>query len=125
MGKVILMHEIGFTHMLDFEADSDNLDFYYKHIECDCIDITRPYKLQKETGKCENIIFILDDEGALKENPKVNLFGSIAYGYPLCGNILVAKEEYTEEDVITVGLTEEDIKEFSIAMMEMVDKLKG
>lgn len=122
--KLMLIPERGNFKMLDFEPGDNDLDFFYKHIGCDLIDIVRPYALQKETGTCENIILIVDDEGLLKANPKPNIFASLAYGYPIYGKVLVAKEQARDDGIYTVGLTEEDTKEFNEAMLEMIDNIR-
>jgi hypothetical protein len=122
--KLMLIPERGHFKMLDFEPGDNDLDFFYEHLKCDLIDIVRPYALQKELGKCENVILIVDDESLLKANPKVNIFASLAYGYPIYGKALIGKEQARDDGIYTVGLTEEDTKEFNEAMLEMIDRIK-
>jgi hypothetical protein len=123
--KLMLIPERGHFKMLDFQPGDNNLDFFYEHIKCDLIDIVRPYALQKESGKCKNLILIVDDESLLKANPKVNIFASLAYGYPIYGKVLVGKEQARDDGIHTVGLNEEDTKAFNEAMLEMIDNIKN
>lgn len=123
--KLMLIPERGHIKMLPFEPGENDLDFFYEHLNCDLIDIVRPYMLQKETGKCKNIILIVDDEGLLKANPKPNIFASLAYGYPIFGKAIVAKEQARDDGIYTVGLNENDAKEFNEAMLEVIDNIKN
>lgn len=121
--KLMLLDTIGRIKMLEFEPGDNDLDFFYKHIECDLIDIVRPYALQKMSNTCKGIILIVDDEGLLKSHPKANLFASLAYGHTLCGNVLVAKEQARDDGIYTVGLNENDVQEFNEAMLLLIDNL--
>lgn len=122
--KLMLIKSNNIMEMLDFEPGDNDLDFFYKHIKCDFIDIIHPYTLQKESGKCKNLVLIVDEESLLKANPKVNIFASLAYGYPIFGNVLLAKEQARDDGIYTVGLNEEDVKEFNEAIVDMLDKIK-
>lgn len=123
MENLLLLRADGRVEVLDFEPGDDNLDFYYKHIGCDLIDVVPTYALREELGKCQDLILIVDDEGLLKANPQVNLFASLAYGHTLCGNVLVAKEQARDDGIYTVGLNAEDLKEFNEAMLQLVNGL--
>ena len=123
MKKAILLKSNLSVELVDFVEDS--LEFYYKHIECNLIDIVRPYNLESlgYEFKKHKFILIVDDEGLLKNNFKINLHASLAYGDGLAGHVLVCKEEYTDNGIITVGLTEEDVDIFNKGMSKLVDKL--
>lgn len=121
MRKVIVLQESAWMSIVNFE---EGLDFYYKNLDCDLIDIVRPYALIKKSLKFNDFILIVDDEGLLKANPKVNVFATLAYGSTICGKVMVAKEEYTEDDVITVGLTEDEIELFNEGLISILDDIK-
>ena len=75
------------------------LDEYYNLIDCDCIDIV--------TRKVGDTYFdiICDDEGLLKDNPRVTAVDT--EGNPmLVGNLIFS---HTDEDGETVGVTDEEI----------------
>lgn len=87
------------------EGDSV-LNFCYREIECDLIDIP-PSELLKAP-----YILIADDEGLLKDKPYLNLVGSYYYGahkhgQPLVGHVLIMKEAGAD----IRWLTEEEAKE--------------
>ena len=121
MGKVMLLKPGPDVQIINFE---DSLEFYYKQIECRLIDIVRPYALLEVSKKCKGLILIVDDEGLLVDKPKINQFATLAYGQTLCGNVILAKEKYTEEGIITVGLTEEDVNAFNEALIKIIDRIK-
>lgn len=121
MTKAMLLKPGPYVEIINFE---DELEFYYKHIKCHLIDIVRPHVLLETSNKCKNFILIVDDEGLLVANPKVNQFASLAYGQVICGNVILAKEEYTEDGIITVGLNEEDVNNFNEALIKVIDKIK-
>ena len=121
MRKVMVLHETGWTEIVDFE---ETLEFYYKHLECRMIDIVRPYALIKKSHECKKFILIVDDEALLKSNPKINAFATLAYGSTICGKAILAKEEYAEDDIITVGLTREDVELFDETILDILDDIE-
>lgn len=93
---------------LDFPKDN-HLDFYYKHLDCDLIDIVKPYGLNE--GDFPNYDLIIDDEGMLKAEPQVNtiaslLYGVIEHGQPIFGRAMLVKHEGAEN----VGMSEKEIQ---------------
>lgn len=120
MRKAIVLQESGWMSMVDFE---EGLDFYYKNLECDLIDIARPYALINKSRKFKKFVLIVDDESLLKANPKMNVFATLAYGCTLCGKVMVLKEEYTDGDIITVGLTEDDVDLFNEGLLSILDDM--
>ena len=109
------------VQIIDFE---DELEFYYKHIECRLIDIVRPYALLEVSKKCKGLVLIVDDEGLLVDKPKINQFATLAYGQVICGNVILAKEEFTEDGIITVGLTENDVDVFNDGLLKLIDRIR-
>jgi len=98
----ILLKETGEIEVIDV-PENKGLQFYYKNIECDMITIVNAMYLGKKYS------LVADDEGLLQAEPKVNMLASILYGYLqhghyLVGNVLVMKDEFTDEGLDTVGL---------------------
>lgn len=98
----ILLKETGEIEIIDVPEDK-GLQFYYQNINCDLITIVNAMYLGKKYS------LVADDEGLLKAEPKVNMLASILYGYLqhgeyLVGNVLVMKDEFTDEGLDTVGL---------------------
>jgi hypothetical protein len=94
--------------IVEFKAREEGLDFYYKLLGCDTIDIVRTID--------EKLSLVVDDEGLLKENPQPNIPASLMYGWlehgqPLVGNALLCEREYTDEGVDTVGYSLDRAKE--------------
>lgn len=61
----------------------------------------------------DKFCMVVDDEGLLKERPTVNMIASILYGIakhgqPIVGDVLIGKNEETEDGIETAGLDEED-----------------
>lgn len=82
-------------------VEVNGLDDYYRLIGCSLIDITQ----RKIAGKYYEII--CDDEGLLKENPKISAINDM--GQPmLVGNLIIAEE--VDEDGNLTDLLDADIK---------------
>lgn len=64
--------------------------------------------------------FICNEEGLLWDLP-LNAIGSLWYGHPIVGNIVVMKEGMTDDGPDIVGLTDEEITEIKA----MAAKLSG
>ncbi len=97
--EVIDLHEDEFEYK--FQA-------MQKAIDCDCIDIVHAVNLP------EPYCMVVDDEGLLVGQPIVNLVASYLYGtlehsQPICGDVLIMKDEYTDEGLDTIGLEAPDI----------------
>ena len=100
---------------VDFSNDDlTMLDEYYKHIGCDCIDITSFGGIYNPKGYS----VVVDDEGLLKSGNLV-----MAYTLPiegenitleLAGTILIGKSDYVEnkdfDGLYEVGLSDSDIE---------------
>lgn len=93
--QLALLNEDGIK-LLDIEG---TLEEYYKYIGCSCIDIV--------TRKAGDTYFdiICDDEGLLKDNPRVSAVDM--KGYPmLVGNLIFT---HTDDKGETVEVTDEDV----------------
>lgn len=109
--KAIKLYTHGMIRLIDLEEDKYKYNFQamQKAIDKDCtmIDIVHAVNLP------EPYCLVVDDESLLKGTPTLNLvasylYGAESYGQPLCGNVLIMKDEYTPEGIDTVGLTEGD-----------------
>ena len=84
-------------------VDANGLDDYYKLIGCRCIDI-----IHRHIGDVE-VEIVIDDEGALVDNPKVSAIDII--GSPaLYGNLLIASGRVTDDGELT-ELTKAEVNE--------------
>ena len=84
-------------------VEANELDDYYRLIGCRTIDI-----VSRSIGDIR-VEIIIDDEGALVDNPKVS--GIYIDGTPiLFGNLLVASGRVTDDGELT-ELTQEEIDE--------------
>ena len=96
------------------QVDNSMLDFYYKHTECDCIDIVSFGGLYNPKG----FTVVCDDEGLLKSGNAVMKYTlpieSLPYELDLAGSILIGKSDYIEgrmeDGLFEVGLTMEDVE---------------
>lgn len=84
------------------------LDFCYRTIGCDCIEVVHPKRLPYP------YVMIVDESGALKGLP-VNPLGSVLYetdkhGWPIVGTAVLMKEAMTIEGPDIVFLDENDVK---------------
>lgn len=81
---------------------ASELEDYYRLIGCDCIDIVA----RKIGDKYFEII--CDDEGLLKENPRISAIDKNKMKPALVGNLLIAGP--TDEDGELTSLTDKDIE---------------
>ena len=102
---------------IEFE---NTLDFYYKHIECDLIEITTPRVLRKIGGLSDNFIMIVDEEGLLKNNPKLNIYASTFRGMPIYGNVMIVKDNGEDFE----GLERSDHEQLALAMNTLLKELE-
>lgn len=97
----------------------NELEYYYEHIGCDMIQIVIPYALQEASGKCEDLIMIVDEEGLLKADPKLNIYASAFYGSPVYGNVMIVKDAGEDFD----GMEREDHEQLSLAIRILLSDL--
>ena len=129
--KAVLIRVNGFVTVEDFPYE-EKLQWYYKKIGCDCIDIVKPYGIETVVDMyglkayMDKFCLIVDDEGMLKDNPKVNpiaslLYGADDHGQVLFGDVLVAKDEETEDGIETVGLDDSEVMLLKAAMNTLIE----
>lgn len=80
-----------------------------KAIDCDCIDIVHASNLPSP------YCMVVDDESLLKEKPIINLVASYLYGadehgQPICGDVIIMKDEFTDEGIETAGLDDMEVE---------------
>ena len=80
------------------------LERMYKLLKVDDIDI-----VQVRFPGLKGIDMIVDDEGALKANPKINIVGSVLAGQPIWGNVLLTKQIHTEDGISEGGFEPQEI----------------
>ena len=103
------------------EVEFENgLDFYYKHIECDMIEVAYLRALHEIGGLSNNFIMICDEEGLLKDNPKFNIYASAFCGTSIYGNAMIVKDD--GEDF--AGLEREDHEQLSLAIYNLLSDLQ-
>ena len=136
MAKAMVIRTSGLVEAVSFPETAnarDKLDWYYKVLGCDIIDVARPYGLEKDakaTGLKHLVgkyCMIVDDEGLLKEDFEVNVIASLLYGYddhgqPLAGDVLVCKNEMTDEGMDSVGMDDADLRMLFDAISRLVAK---
>lgn len=129
--KALLINPTGLIEIVEF-PEKDKLDWYYKMLDCSCIDIVNPYGIDEvvETydlkGLKGKFCLICDDEGLLKEDPQMNPIASLLYGMDvhngvLCGKVLVACNEYTDDGIDSVGMTENDVFLIRAAINSLIE----
>lgn len=85
------------------------LDEYYRHLDCDCIDIV----MRKIGGKWFDVM--CDDEGLFKAEPKMSAINDL--GEPmLVGNLMFF---HNDGEGNLVGLDDEDIEHLKKHIMRM------
>ena len=103
----------------EIEFDN-NLEFFYKNIGCDLIEIVPLRALQELAHLGENFIMVVDEEGLLKDQPKLNIYASVFYGSMIYGNAIIVKDD--GEDF--VGLEKKDHEELSTAIAVLLGQLE-
>lgn len=99
----------------------NSLEFFYKHIGCDMIEVTTPRALCKLAGLSDKFIMVVDEEGLLRENPKLNIYASTFRGMHLFGNVMIVKDNGEDFE----GLTKEDHAELSAAIAKLLKMLEN
>ena len=104
--KVIRLNTDGTTEILETTSDWDKLAAL---IGCDWIEVVRP--------KHNKYVLVVDEEGLLKDKPKLNPLASFIYGIlehdqPVVGNALLMDEVFGNDGPELSGLEEpEELKE--------------
>lgn len=102
---------------IEFE---NTLEFFYKHMECDMIEITNPRALRHLAGLSDKFIMVCDEEGLLKDNPKLNIYASTFRGMPIYGHVVIIKENGEDFE----GLEREDHEQLSLAIAKLLTALE-
>lgn len=72
-------------------TENPSLMFYYSMIGCRSIEIVRPFP--RKINKARQIM-VIDEEGRIRNNPRMNVIASLLAGQSLYGNVLIAKEDF-------------------------------
>lgn len=71
-------------------TETPSLMFYYSMIGCRSIEIVRPFTNTPQARQ----IMVIDEEGRIRKNPRMNVIASMLAGQSLYGNVLIAKEDF-------------------------------
>lgn len=116
--KTALLITIDDIKKVEFE---NGLEYYYKYIECDMIEMVPVRALAYLNEKCEDYVMIVDEESLLKADPKMNVFASVIYGAPIFGNAMIVKD--AGEDF--AGLEDEDHALLGKTLEKLIEKLEN
>ena len=105
------IREIEFEH---------GLNFFYKNINCNLIEIAYPRALYEFGGLSEKFIMVVDEEGLLRNEPKLNIYASTFHGSPIFGNMMIVKDGGEDFE----GLEKEDHKELASAIHQLLNLLE-
>lgn len=102
------LHTNGEIETYELSEEKETYIALQKAIGCNCIDIVHAVNLP------EPYCLVVDDEGLLVDEPVINpvasyLYGMRDHGQPLCGDVLIMKDKYTDDGIETVGLEREDL----------------
>lgn len=91
------------------EDNAPILETARKLIGCEWIEIVRP------KGLPDGYVLLVDEEGALKDQPWFNVYASYLYGtqehgWPICGNAVIAKTVSGPEGEELEWLDDEEYK---------------
>lgn len=113
-GYAIKLLTSGEVELVDVSGveDDKHLPWYYEQIGCDMIEIVCSKYLP------ENCVMVVDEEALLKEYCFVNflaswLYGVMDHGQPICGDVLIMREVWTEEGADIDGIPEDEAKAFA------------
>ena len=111
MKKAVFLAADGGIKVVDFPEDA-KLEYFCKGIGCDMIEIVRTDMMP------ENLVFVVDEEGLLKDNPIINTvasgyYGAMRHGDVIVGNAIVVSEENGPEGGELVGLDEETANKYA------------
>lgn len=98
-----IVSEVNDIKVVDIEEPK--LKSYYKHLQCDLIDIVGEVEIGPRMKRYD---LIVDDEGLLKENPKMSAICMNNSDMSLFGNVLVTKHNGKGEQIT---LDERDIQD--------------
>lgn len=116
---LIIKVKYGATTISRVPFEKGTLDYYYKEIGCDTIDIVHAYGVSIDAD------IIIDDNGLFSDNPEINPMASIAYGYleheqPIVGNVIICKPHQTTNGIDETGFED---RELDIILSEIMQKM--
>ena len=96
---------------IQIDPEEKMLHFLRKNIGCDIVEVVRARMLKKP------YIMIVDEEGLMKLDTKVNalasvLYGALEHGNPIVGNAVILREEVTEDGGEFQLMTGKEAKEW-------------
>lgn len=97
-------------------VENPGLQFYYKAIDCSCIQIVRPWREQ---------CMIVDEEFLLKHEPQLNIIASILANENICGNVLICKEGVRNGEPDLIGFTMPEAFASVMAINQIVRACEG
>ena len=96
-------------------AGKPSIHFYYRHIDCESIEIVR-------FAKKTNLIAVVDEEALCKDEPKMNLIASYIMCRPVFGNVLICKEGERDGEPDVVGFNAFEVTSARLAMSKVIEK---
>lgn len=116
---LIIKVKDGATTISRVPFEKGTLEYYYKEIGCEIIDIAHAYGLSIDAD------IIIDDNGLYGDNPEINAVASIAYGYlehgqPIVGNAIICKPHQTTNGIDETGFED---RELDIILSEIMQKM--
>lgn len=131
--KALVIRANGMAEYVEFpKKGEDKLRWYYETLGIGCIDIVRPHGLEEvaETYGLKSLLgkfsLVVDDEALLKEKPQLNVIASLLYGVdkhgqPLFGDVMVVKDEVTEEGIDSVGMSDGEAMLLQTSINSLID----
>ena len=109
-GKAVYLGVDGQIQVVDVPNNA-TLDYFYKGIGCDFVEIVRPVRL------ANGYVLIIDEEGLMKRPATVNVVASALYdtpnhGSPIVGNAYLVKEAITPDGADLESLDATEAREF-------------
>lgn len=94
-------------------------------IGAELVEIVQPKFLD------DQYCIVCDECGLLKPNPQINIAASWFYGCqehncPICGDVIIMKNKFTDDGIETIGLSDSDIETLELLIeekyMEMIEE---
>lgn len=114
---LIIKVKDGATTISRVPFEKGTLEYYYKEIGCEIIDIAHAYGLSIDAD------IIIDDNGLFGDNPEINAVASIAYGYlehgqPIVGNAIICKPHQTTDGIDETGFEDDEADKIMNEIMQ-------
>lgn len=113
----LLADSVGWI-LAEVYEDAQMMDALREMIGCELVEIVRP------KGLPEGYVMVVDEEGLLKDCPKLNVYGSYLYemhkhGHPIVGNAAIMKEEPCIDGPSLRWMTMDEAAEINDLLAEM------